>query len=190
MFRLLRSICIGAILATAGCATTPPPQAEQAQGPIGWGEAVNGLQVGIGAQLTQNPPGQPQAGAGYLTGVVVYLKNFGSTPLTIVDPKPITTGGAAKSFLWTIYTEPDHTAQVETLRIDPARVLTLTPGQSTSFSVPLPMLPRGQGAHRLVATYDNDDSVINIVSGSSSKPVSGVWTGHANSPELFVNDAP
>jgi hypothetical protein len=183
--------CIAIIL--AGCATQQQPQPEPTHGPVGWGEIVNGLQVGIAAQVTQNAPGQPQTGAGEFRGVAVYLKNAGPTLLTIVDPKPITTGGAAMGFLWTIFTEPDHTAQVENLLIEPAHVLTLTPGQTTWFPVALPMLPQGQGPHRIVAEYDNVNSVINIVSPNGSqtpKSQSGVWTGQARSDVLFVSDAP
>jgi len=190
----LIAFAAGLAVALAGCAAAPPPsQPEPAVGPVGWGEVVNGLQVGIAAQVTQNAPGQPQVGAGEFRGVAVYLKNSGQTALTIVDPKPITTGGSARGFLWTIFTEPDHTAQVEALLIEPARVLTLTPGQTRWFSVALPMLPRGQGAHRLVAEYDNVSPVINIVSPNGSqtpKSLSGVWTGQARSDVLFVSDAP
>lgn len=174
----------------AGCASAPPPT-EVVQGPVGWGDPVNGLQVGIAAEVTQNAPATPQSGSGDFHGVRIFLKNYGGSPLSIIDPAVIPANQPVHPALWTVFTEPDHTSQVDFARPEPARVLTLNPGETTWFSVPLPMMPKGEGAHHLVAEYDNADSVINIVPAQGGqKTATGVWTGSARSPELFINETP
>jgi hypothetical protein len=187
---LVRGVVAAILL--AGCAADEPAQPETAQGPVNWGESVNGLQIGIAAEVTQSPPGQPQVADAQFRGARVILRNTGETPFQIVDPKPLTAASQAQATLWSIYTEPDHTAQVEYPRPAPARIILLIPGQMTWFFVPLPMLPSGQGAHHVTAEYENADSVITIASANGTPPTQSaqVWTGHVKSDELFLNDAP
>jgi hypothetical protein len=173
----------------AGCAANV--SSDRAEGPIHWGQTVAGLQVGIAPVKAAAPPNQPQAAESPTLGVQVYLRNDGDAAITVVDPTgPAGSNSPEQPTLWSIFTEPDHTAQVDHVRPLPAVVQTLSPGQMINYFVDLsPILSSHQGPHIVIAEYDNPDSEI-IISSQPSKTAGNVWTGQARSDELQLNDNP
>jgi hypothetical protein len=189
MRKLCCIICCAALLLAAGCAANSGDYRSESS--IRWGQTVDGLQVGIALVSAAAPPNQPQLTDPQTLGVNVYLRDDGQVPIKIVDPS-----GAAGSnsppqpTLWSIFTEPDHTAQIDHVRALPAAVRTLTPGEVFGFFVDMsPLVASRQGPHTVIAEYDNPDSVI-TVSLQPSKTESEVWTGQARSDEVQLNDSP
>jgi hypothetical protein len=147
--------------------------------------------VGIALVSAAAPPNQPQPADAQTLGVQVYLRNNGQTPIVVVDPTgPAGSNSPPQPTLWSIYTEPDHTAQIDHVRPLPASVRTLTPGEMFGFFVDMSALVASrQGPHLVLAEYDNPDAEITI-SSQPPKTELNVWTGQARSDEVQLNDSP
>jgi hypothetical protein len=192
---MLRYTCCVLLLTALGCADNHAESDQKAQSPILWGDtAPGGAQLGIAAQTVAAAPNQPQPAVSVIQSVEVYLRDNGDSKVQVVDPGATTDTGAKDQLaLWVVYSEQGG-AKVSRFRADPARVVTLKPGQMIWWSVDVStLLHDQQGARTLVAEYENADAQITVAPPLGSKPgatVSGVWTGQVHSGELQVSSIP
>jgi hypothetical protein len=187
-----------ALIALAGCVSNRPPAPTIAEGPVQWGEAVGGLQVGIAARSSVAAFGQPRPPVPPVVGVMIYLRNQGQTDLRIVDPTPssntvITTSdliNSQRAVLVTVYSMPGNEVHPVIPHLSVARARQLRPSEMIGFPVDLATIVSATTdttAPNFVAEYDNEDAKITVAAPelvAGVKDVDGVWTGQARSAEL------
>jgi hypothetical protein len=193
-------------LAAFGCSVADRGTPTVAESPVQWGETVGGLQIGIAAETWAASPGQPQPTQAPLQSVKIYLRNDGDVALMVMDPSaaPQLRTADPTAALVTILqgsgaAEPQPSVYIPAPQTP--RFVRLIPTQMTWFSVPV-TLPAGKAsasattaaatasAWKIVAQYQNSQSVIAITPNGNSGPVttvSGVWTGQISSGDLQGN---
>jgi hypothetical protein len=190
MSQILRALCCLLLpLAIAGCAAEQPANA-RAESPISWGDASDGLQIGIAAETVAVPPNQPQPPSAGFAGVKVYVRNMGQNPVQLIDPVTAI-ADAGDTDLVSILSGSASIPVVRIMLTQPQRVISLIPSQMVWFSVDASAFVSNQvqGSLTLAAEYVNTHSDVIVAPPDGSRPPQTVhiWTGQIRSGDLQVN---
>lgn len=186
--------CVMIILATclallAGCRGHGLDERGYTDEGVQWGKAVNGLQVGL-ARRTYDAGRAPGVDQTYF---IVTMRNVGKESMRLLAP--VAVGGVIPEKLAgnesvSVKLNYDSAAGLKTAAFKPANkpvVQVMEPGKS--YNMEARLTPGKFGMERflpgrLTASYSNDQATIKY--DAIAEPVSGLWTGEAQSGVVMV----
>jgi hypothetical protein len=173
----------------AGCRGHGLDERDYTDAGVQWGKAVNGLQVGLARRTYEagKAPGFDQ------TYFIVTMRNVGKEPLHLLAPVAI--GGVIPEKLAgnesvSVKLNYDSAAGLKTASFKPPNkpvVQMMEPGKSYNLEARLTAAKFGLDRFlpgRLTASYSNDQATIKY--DAIAEPVSGLWTGEAQSGVVKV----
>ena len=162
----------------------------RAEGGVAWGETAGGLQIGAAAETPVAPAGE--SSPALPDRLRVYLRNNGQTPVRVVEPSGVRSapGVAAPPLVVVLTGEATApaaaTPSVTIVRPSPARVVTLVPSETVSFTIDVTAADvrlAGAGPVLAAARYQNDDPVV-LVAAPTQEQAHGVWVGGIRSGDV------